>query len=240
MDVTKLLDQFLGGEAKENLRQAGDAARHGLAGLDRFGGFAGGAAAGGLLALLLGNKKVRKSLSGLVGYGGAAALGALAYKAYQNWQQGRAAESAPVAERKDVGSVEPRFLPETMPGANGRPFQLTLVLAMIAAAKADGHIDAEEQRLLFERIGPFGLEAEAKAFVFDALAKPGDIAELAAAARTQEQAAELYLASRLAIDPDHPQEKAYLQTLAHRLALPPGLVAHLDRQVEGVAGQPAP
>ncbi|MCY4342057.1 MAG: DUF533 domain-containing protein, partial [Gammaproteobacteria bacterium] len=54
----------------------------------------------------------------------------------------------------------------------------------------------------------------------------------AAAASTQEQAAEIYLVSRLAIDIDHPAEKAYLEALAHRLNLPAELIAHLDRQAE--------
>ena len=103
---------------------------------------------------------------------------------------------------------------------------------MIGAAKADGHVDAAEQKLLFEQVERMGLDAEAKGFVFDTLAKPADLSEIAAAARTQEQAAELYLVSRLAIDPDHPAEKAYLEALAHRLSLPADLVAHLDRQAE--------
>ena len=72
---------------------------------------------------------------------------------------------------------------------------------MIGAAKADGHVDAAEQARLFEQVDRLGLDAEAKGFVFDALGKPVDLAELASAAATPEQAAELYLASRLAIDP---------------------------------------
>ena len=68
--------------------------------------------------------------------------------------------------------------------------------------------------------------------MFDALGKPVEMAGLAAAVATPEQAAELYIASRLAIDPDHPAEKAYLEALAHRLKLPSDLVAHLNRQAE--------
>ena len=50
------------------------------------------------------------------------------------------------------------------------------------------------------------------------------------AAGGPEQAAEIYLASRLAIDPDHPAEHAYLDALASRLSLPAELVAHLESQ----------
>ena len=91
---------------------------------------------------------------------------------------------------------------------------------------------------LFEQVGKLGLDAEAKAFVFDALAKPADIDDIVGAAQSQEQAAELYLASRLAIDPDHAAEKAWLEALAHRLKLPADLVAHLERQA--TAALPAP
>ncbi|MBU0725193.1 MAG: tellurite resistance TerB family protein [Alphaproteobacteria bacterium] len=237
MDPTKLLDQFLGGDTKARLQQAGGTAKQKFDSFGGVGGFAGGAAAGGLLGLLLGNKKVRKMAGGVAGYGGAAALGALAFKAYQNWQQGKQAETAPAATQADIAQTETRFLPDATPAGDGQPFQLSLIRAMIGAAKADGHVDAAEQKLLFEQVEQMGLDAEAKGFVFDALGKPVDLAEIAGAAQTQEQAAELYLVSRLAIDPDHPAEKAYLEALAHRLNLPADLVAHLNRQAE--AGLPA-
>jgi len=226
MNPNRLLEQFLGSDIKGKLGQAGNYANQNL------GGFAGGAAAGGVLALLLGNKKVRKMAGGVVGYGGAAALGALALKAYQNWQQGRPASSAPIATQGDLQVTDERFRPDAMTAVGGEPFPLVLVRAMIGAAKADGHIDAEEHKQLFERVGTLGLDAEAKAYVFDALSKPVDLNSLAGAAETEEQAAEIYLASRLAIDPDQPAEKSYLEALAHRLKLPAELVAHLDRQVE--------
>ena len=103
-------------------------------------------------------------------------------------------------------------------------------MAMIAAANADGHIDSEEQRLIFDRVGDLPLDPEDKAFVFDALAKPPSLQEIADLAQGPEQATELYLASRLAIDPDHPMERAYLEALGSRLSLPADLVAHLESQ----------
>jgi uncharacterized membrane protein YebE (DUF533 family) len=209
-------------------------------GLPGGGSFAGGAAAGGLLGLVLGNKKLRKMGGGVLSHGGAAVLGALAYRAWQNWQQGQAPATAPtVTPSPNATTTDERFLPSAAPAADGQPFELALVRAMIGAAKADGHIDAEEQRAIFAQVERAGLDAEAKAFVFDALAAPVTVADVAAAARTPEQAAEIYLASRLAIDPDEPAERAYLEALAHRLALPPGLAAHLDRQAEGALAGPA-
>jgi uncharacterized membrane protein YebE (DUF533 family) len=219
IDTNRLLEQFMGGGREGS-------------GAGNRGDLLKGAAAGGLLGLLVGNKKARKMAGGLVGYGGAAAAGALAFKAWQNWQQGKRVDTAPIATREDVAQVDPRFLPETQQGKSGQPFALTLVTAMIAAAKADGHIDAGEQTAIFKQVEEMGLDTEAKAFVFDALSGPTDVNALVAAVDGVEQASEVYLVSRMAIDVDHPAERAHLEVLAKRLGLPADLVAHLDHQVD--------
>ncbi|KAA2213373.1 tellurite resistance TerB family protein [Teichococcus oryzae] len=200
-----------------------------------IGGLASAAAAGGLMSVLMG-KKGKKRGGGMLSHGGAALLGALADRAFQNWQAGRQPASAPAATASDARQVDARFLPEARPAAGGEPFELALIRAMIGAARADGHIDAEERRRIFAQVEEAGLDAEAKAFVFDTLDAPIGVSEVAAAATTAEQAAELYLVSRLAMDPDDPAERAYLQALAHRLKLAPDLVAHLDRQADATAG----
>lgn len=253
MNPQKLLEQFLGPNALGNLtgqnqpatRQAHQPAQAGgqggsikdmIGGAMRGGGgggFPGGAmgglAAGGLLGVLLGQKKVRKMAGGALGYGGAAVLGALAHRAYQNWQGGQQVEQAPVATAQDVPQEGSAFAPVT--GADGKPFALALIQSMIAAAHADGHIDAAEQKQIFDAANRGDLDADDKAFIFDAMQNPLRPAQIAALAGNQEQAAELYLASRLAIDPDHPEEQAYLQDLARALQLPAQLVQHLDAQV---------
>ncbi|MEX2518025.1 MAG: tellurite resistance TerB family protein [Paracoccaceae bacterium] len=193
------------------------------------GGALGGIAAGGLFGMLLGNKKMRKMAGGAVGYGGAAVLGALAHRAYQNWQGGQRVDQAPVATAADAPQQGSRFAPAT--GADGKPFALALIGSMIAAANADGHIDTDEKKQIFEAAERGDLDAEGKAFIFDAMRNPLSPGQIAALAKDQEQAAELYLAARVAIDPDHPEEKAFLKTLAQALSLPDGLVSHLDSQV---------
>lgn len=231
MDPKRLLDQFLGpnatGRAGDMMTKAKDAL-----GKSGMGGAAGGLAAGGMLGLLLGSKKVRKMAGGVVGYGGAAALGALAYRAYENWQAGKKASEAPAAIPSDAPPVGSKFLPNGNQDAGGRPFELSLVLAMIGAANADGHIGPDEQRAIFDQAGKMGLDAEDKAFVFDALGKPPTLDDIARMAKGPEQAAELWLAARLAIDPDEVSEKAYLEALAHKLNLPNDLTAHLERQIQ--------
>jgi uncharacterized membrane protein YebE (DUF533 family) len=246
MDPQSILEQFLGPDAGKSAGGAVSSAKDKVAN-SGWGGVAGGVAAGGLLGLLLGNKKARKTAGklagGVVGYGGAAALGALAFRAYQNWQAGQQTpQSSPpgqTVQRPATAAAglppEPlpagsKFLPGTTPARDGKPFELALVMAMIAAANADGHIGPEEQRFIFDRVGELPLDAEDKAFVFDALASPPSLRVITGLAQGPEQAAELYLVSRLAIDPDHPMEKAYLEALASRLSLPGDLVDHLESQ----------
>lgn len=167
---------------------------------------------------------------GAIGYGGVAVLGALAYRAYQNWQDGQQAGQGPMATAADSPQEGSRFAPVT--GADGKPFALALIRSMIAAANADGHIGADEQKQIFEAANRGGLDAEDKAFIFDALHNPLSPDQIASLAGNQEQAAELYLAARVAIDPDHPDEKTFLQNLSRSLKLPGDLVSHLDAQVE--------
>jgi uncharacterized membrane protein YebE (DUF533 family) len=214
-DPRSLLDQFLGGATGGNLRNAGTSIKNRLDQNTGSGGFVRGALAGGAL-----------------GYGGAAAIGALALKAYQDYQQkqsGQKNSGAPVTlTPEQFAALSPEALPHAQPAADGGPFQLVLVRAMIGAAKADGHVDADEQQRLFAEVERRGLDSEAKAFVFDLLSQPVDLASITNAVATPEQGAEVYLASRMAIDPDVPAERAYLDALAARLKLPAELRASLD------------
>lgn len=193
------------------------------------GGTAGALAGAGLLAVLLGQKSVRKMAGGLVGVGASAALGALAYRAWQNWNAGQPAAQAPVATTADAPQENSPFLP--VADATGQPFALALIKAMIAAANADGHIGPDEHKQIFDAANRAGFDADAKAFIFDALSNPPSVRQIASMASGMEQAAELYLAARLAIDPDHPAEKAFLEALAQAMNLPPQFVAHLEQQV---------
>lgn len=235
IDPKALLDQFLGGAGggrAGDLGHVGDVARRARQGLQGSGldSFGGGAALGGVLGLLLGGKSMRKLAGNAVGYGGAAVLGALALRAYDNYRQHKPAAPATDAGR-EVFEVPPARLPHATPAADGSPFELLLMRAMVGAAKADGHIDAAEQQHLFEQVERLGLDAEAKAAVFDLLAQPLDLAHLDAGVGDEAQRAEIYLAARLATDGSHPGERAYLDALAARLQLAPALRAHLDSQL---------
>jgi uncharacterized membrane protein YebE (DUF533 family) len=180
------------------------------------------------MTLLVGNKSARKFAGKAATYGGAAVLGGLAYKAFQNWQQngnsqaGAAAGSANSAiPDRDAFAIDGELPPA---------FELTLIKAMIAAAKADGHVDAVEQQRIFKAVEQMDLSVETKGRVFDLLRQQISVEELAGGADSMEQKSELYLASCLAIDPDSPSEQAHLERLAAALQLPDGLTDELHRQ----------
>jgi uncharacterized membrane protein YebE (DUF533 family) len=232
-DAKKLLDQFLGGQQGNN--QGSGQGNIGGFSPDTLKGLAGGAAAGGLVAILLGSKGGRKLAGNAVQLGGAAILGTLAYKAWQNWQANRGGNSTvPHQPMRDVTPQPDGTALLSPPPAQANELSLALVRAMIAAAKADGHIDANEQKTIFGKLDEAGLDRDAKAFIMDELMKPLDIDAIVALATTPERAVEIYAASVLAIDPDDPAEQAYLSMLAARLKLDPGLKASVEAEVRKV------
>ena len=214
-DVNKLLGQLLGSGAAS--------------------GFAGGLA-GGLASSMLTSKAGRKLGKNTLKMGGMAAVGALAYAAYQRYSATK--DQAALAPPPPPGASLPpvpegtAFLPSRNDTAGREALGLTLVRAMIAAARADGKLDARESQTIFQRIEALGLDPENQALLVGEMGRPVDMDAIVASAGSPEVASEIYLASLLAIDTDTAAEKAYLAMLAARLNLPAELVHELNRQVE--------
>jgi uncharacterized membrane protein YebE (DUF533 family) len=166
---------------------------------------------GGLLLSGVGGKFGRQVAT----LGGLAALGTLAFNAYQKHKG---------ASPSDAAS-EGRFLPATTQAQDS--VGKASIRAMIMAMKADGQIETGEKAKLFDRLGQVNLSDEEKAFLFEELAKPLDVNAVVADATTPELAASLYAASLVAINLEGTAEKAYLADLATRLKLEPGLVSSL-------------
>ena len=220
MNLQTIMNQFTESTNLKNSNNPGFNDKLGQLGNMLPRGLAGGAMAGGIMTLLLGNKSARKFAGTAATYGGAALLGGLAYKAYKNWQHGKQDQS-PLNENS-FSSAE----------IMSPDYQLTLIKAMIAAAKADGHIDATEQHRIFDTINKMELSTELKALMFDLLSKPITVSEIAMGAVNLEQKTEIYLVSCMVIDPDHPAEKAHLAELVEVLNLPDGLVEQLHMQAQ--------
>lgn len=189
-----------------------------------------GAALGGLAAILLGTDSGRKITGSAARLGGLALIGGLAYKALQNYQAGK--PLLDLASAADEISGQP-----TLPApANAQAHALCLVRAMIAAASADGIVDDTERAAIIGNLKAAGLEAEASVFIDAEFANPADIATLAEGIGSADEAAQIYAAARLAIDPDLKDEQDFLAALAASLNLEPGLIAHIDAAASSAKG----
>jgi uncharacterized membrane protein YebE (DUF533 family) len=173
-----------------------------------------GAAAGTLLVALLGTGAGRKLTGTTLKLGSLAALGSVAYQAYQNWQSKTGeAPGTPVSELSG-------------PAAETR--SLALLKATIAAAKADGHIDAAEQARIEQQLSALPLDRDSQEFFKTELSKPLNAKDVAAGADSPAAAAEIYLISLAVIDKKNAEEETYLKNLATELKLSEELVAQLE------------
>ncbi|KTC17560.1 hypothetical protein AO391_01000 [Pseudomonas marginalis ICMP 9505] len=231
MNTRGLLDQLLksgqdmlqnkaGGQRKSDDKGAlgGLLGGGGLGSL--LGGAGGGALASGAMGLLLGSKKARKFGGKALTYGGLAALGVIAYKAYGNWQ----------AQQANAPQGEPQTI-DRLPPAQVEQHSQAILKALVAAAKADGHVDARERALIEGELTKLDSDSELQSWLHAELNKPLDPADVARAAATPEIAAEMYIASVMLVDEENFMEKAYLDELARQLKLDPGLKAELEKQV---------
>ena len=195
--------------------------------------FGRGALTGGALGLLLGkNKKARK----LAGYGGLAALGMMVYNTYGEYQRQQqagatGAEHASTLLPPQTADHLPTARTDAQTDVQTDAHSAAILQAIVAAAKADGHIDARERELIEGEYARQGWPADVRQWLHAELQKPLDPAEVARAARTPEIAAEMYLASLLVADEQSFMEKAYLDELARQLRLEPALQARLAGQL---------
>jgi hypothetical protein len=118
--------------------------------------------------------------------------------------------------------------------AGGRA--MLLIDAMIEAAKADGRVDPEERAKIIRRLEEQGLESDARTFVEARMALPPAPERVIERLHREHQgdrllAAEVYVASMLAIEVDTPAERAYVRDLKERLQLDDGLIGRLHDEL---------
>ncbi len=222
-----------------------------VSGLSKSGAASGlaGGLAGGAMAGALASKKGRKSAAKVARIGGLALVGGLAWKAYKSYRNSagnsalgqsgherdihpeNALAPSPAAQNPALSSPDAwqhlrrqDFEAVASEPAGAQSRSLLIVRAMIAAAMADGHLDAAEQGRLFREIDRLELSTEEKGMLVDELRHPWPVRELVASCPDPETAIEVYAASVLAIDETRDESKPYLATLAQRLNLPETLI----------------
>ncbi len=193
-------------------------------------------ATGAIAAILLGTGAGRSITGSALKLGGLAAVAGLAWKAYQNYQSGNEPEQSRQEAAGDRQLLPPpsdtAFDPARAPQGEDE-FALALIRAMIAAARADGHVDDEEREQIAGKLAMSGIDQDAAEFIGRELNAPLDLDVIVATARTDAQKVELYTASRLTIRPDSRAERGYLDMLAGRLGLPDALIDHIEATIEG-------
>ena len=183
-----------------------------------------GAALGGLGALILGTQTGRSAAATAAKLGALALIGGLAYKAYKNYQDGQQADAAATGDilAPPIGSG---FEPEAVSNDDA----VLMVRTMIAAAAADGRIDSNEQKRILSNLQNDGeLEPGAEEFLARELNAPASVEDITAAVHSKEQAAQVYAAARIAVDPDTRGEQAFLYDLARRLDIERDLAQHIN------------
>ena len=253
MNTSDLLEQLLRGQASGR-QSTGASAGEGLGGLGGLlggllgGGQAGGGGAaasgglgglGGLLGGLLGGGSggLGGALGGALGggsrsrsggnnYAALASLGMMAYQAYQAWQRSQA-------------SAAPSQIPQTadlLAGPQIEEHSHAVLRALIAAAKADGEIDAREKQMIDQQISSCTDDRQLQQWFADEISKPLDLNEVAQAAQGDKAvAAEMYLLSVILVDDQQDAERRYLDQLAAALNINPDLQVHLEAQAKAQA-----
>ncbi len=224
--------------------------------------FAAGLLTGGVATSLLGGKDTLESAAKV---GGLALLGTLAYKAYGNYQQGKAqagstgvaapsvldavkqaggqmaqqasalASSAKQAIHQATATSTPQATqPQVRP-----EFTLAVLRAMIGAAKADGQVDDVETQKIMGHLEQQGLSADEKMLVVREMGNTPDVAQIASAAQSPEETAQIYLAALIVCDVTCIAEQAYLANLAQALKLDAGFAQQLQLELQSAQSSQA-
>lgn len=216
-------------------------------------GMLGAAGVGGLVGALFGGSKgVKKAAKNVAVVGGSAALAALAYKMYDNWSNSRKAQDqgahvpqggygAPQgtygAPQGGYGQSAPSDDPFAAYNAaqQNQPLALPnddagklILQAMIFAARADGHIDRQEQEMILKTAQTVSPDSNFNATISQFLNAPLDPKALASKVANQQQALDIYKLSATAIVADNDMERRYLRDLAAALNLDSMTIAQLD------------
>lgn len=171
------------------------------------GGDAGGL--GGLLSALLagGGSDLLGKLAGMMGGGDAPA-------SQSGFSQAPSRSQAPVSASPEAQVMR-------------------MIRTLVYAAKADGHIDDQEQAAINQQLGKMNLGPEVHSMVQKAMDEQLDPARIANGVTDAREALRIYALSSAVSNPDNFMEKSYLDGLANALGIPANVRATVDGRVQG-------
>lgn len=158
------------------------------------------------------------------GYGSAGGYGAPAGNGGYGAPAGNGGYGAPAGNDPfaDFNSQNSQQEMQMLANEGGR----LIIEAMIFAARADGHIDAQEQEMIMTAARQMG--GDTNNMIREFLSKPLDPRELASKVRNRDQALDIYRLSAAAIVADNNMEMRYLNDLAAALQIDNATRAQLD------------
>ena len=128
----------------------------------------------------------------------------------------------------------PDIQPPATPAARAEQAEaLLLIRAMLAAAAADGAVDAEERRIIAKQLDGAGLSAEERDLVLADLDRPATPEALAAEVADPLLGAQLYAAAAAIAADVTPAERGFLDRLALALHLAPQTAAKIEARLSG-------
>lgn len=206
MDFNKILNQvFTTAQQQVSKTMSGNST------MDKITKAGGGAAAIGILSMILG----RSGGASLTKLGSLAALGSLAYQAYQSYQ----------AKQGQAPQVEETNFTESAKSSDAGQ---VILQAMIAAAAADGAISEEEKQAILNEANN---NTDVQQWLEQAINSPATPEQIAAQVGNDAAlAAQVYLAARVVCKELDRKEIVFLAKLAHALGLDDQLVEELEKR----------
>lgn len=112
-----------------------------------------------------------------------------------------------------------------------------IIQAMIFAARADGHIDRQEQEMIMKTAQSVSADSNFNATISKYLNEPLDPRDLASKVTTREQALDIYKLSATAIVADNDMERRYLGDLASALNIDSQTAMQLNSEADQIRQQ---
>lgn len=219
LDTAKdYLQNALGGSAQGSAKNVGS----------MLPGLLGAGAVGGIAGALLSGKRMKKMAGTALTVGGGVAAGALVWNLYQKWAAGR--NAAAEEPQQPAASSFTTALPQA--NAVVEPDSMIFLEAIFLAARADGHIDEQEQSRIQSLVKEMFPGQDMSALIETLLNRPIDPAALVRKVRSPQEGQALYRLSCFMVDVDHFMERAYLDTLAQNLKIEQSIQKELELEAD--------
>jgi len=186
-----------------------------------------------LMTLFMNNRSTRALSKKMAQYNAAALLGALAYKAQACWQDSIALHNVNPISGHDLtqASPLPHFIGKR--DAYDEEFLVPILMkTMIAASKADGHLEADEQISLMKAAEQLSFTNKEGDILHTLMNSHISLQDIVRSVNLDKHKAQVYLAAYFAITGNNLSGQKFLEDLASAMQFSYGLTAYLEKQAD--------